>query len=112
MIILASLLALSGQATTLPLPTGSAPVSIQEAGEAVAQEADQATTTAARTNGTTAEERRAGRPLVCRNETVLGSRFPVRRCRPADLTPEERALAADQLRRQQVLNMRADGTSF
>ena len=97
MIILASLLALSGQATPLASPTGSPPVSIQEAGEA--------TTAAARANGTTAEERRAGRPLVCRNETVLGSRFPVRRCRPADLTPEERALAADQLRRQQTTTL-------
>lgn len=54
---------------------------------------------------TAAEEARAGRRLVCRNETVLGSRFPVRRCRPADQTPQERALAADQLRRQQSVTM-------
>jgi hypothetical protein len=92
MIILAFALALSGQTATLPLPTDSSAVPVQTA-EA---------TTAARSNGTAAEERRAGRPLVCRNEPVVGSRFPVRRCRPADLTPEERALAADQLRRQQI----------
>jgi hypothetical protein len=92
MIILAFALTLSGQAAALPLPTESSAVPVQTA-EA---------TTAARSNGTAAEERRAGRPLVCRNEPVVGSRFPVRRCRPADLTPEERALAADQLRRQQI----------
>ncbi|WAC59407.1 hypothetical protein [Brevundimonas sp. SL130] len=92
MIIIAFALALSGQTTTPPLPTDSSAVPIQTA-EA---------TTATPSNGTAAEERRAGRPLVCRNEPVVGSRFPVRRCRPADLTPEERALAADQLRRQQI----------
>lgn len=54
---------------------------------------------------TAAETARAGRPLICRNETVVGSRFPVRRCRPANLTPEERAQAADQLRRQQSVAM-------
>lgn len=92
MIIIALAFALSGQTATLPLPADSPAVPVQTA---------EATTTA-RSNGTAAEERRAGRPLVCRNEPVLGSRFPVRRCRPADLTPEERALAADQLRRQQI----------
>lgn len=104
MIILALALALSGQTGSLPLPADSSAVPVQEAVETTA--------TNVRPNGTAAEERRAGRPLVCRNETVLGSRFPVRRCRPADLTPEERALAADQLRRQQTLNMRADGSSL
>lgn len=93
MIVIALTLALSGQTTTLPLPTdvSEPPVRTAEAAQTV------------RSEGTAAEERRAGRPLVCRNEPVLGSRFPVRRCRPADLTPEERALAADQLRRQQTV---------
>jgi len=95
LIIFALALALSGQAATLPLPSGSSAVPVQAA---------EATTTT-RPNGTAAEERRAGRPLVCRNEPVVGSRFPVRRCRPADLTPEERALAADQLRRQQTTTL-------
>lgn len=98
MMIFALAFALSGQAATLPLPAGSSSAPVQTA---------QATTDE-RSSGTATEERRAGRPLVCRNETVLGSRFPVRRCRPANLTPQERALAADQLRRQQTLTMNGD----
>lgn len=104
MIIFVFALALSGQTTSLPLPVAPSTPSQQPAVPRVVEAAD--------ASGSESEERRAGRPLVCRNETVLGSRFPVRRCRPANLTPQERALAADQLRRQQTLNMRADGSSF
>lgn len=98
MIIFAIALAILDQTTTLPLPADASepPVRTAEAAQAL------------RSEGTAAEERRAGRPLVCRNEPVLGSRFPVRRCRPADLTPEERALAADQLRRQQTVTLNGD----
>jgi hypothetical protein len=106
MIIFVVALALSGQTANLPLPVASSTPSVQPA----TPSGDEVTSAVA--NGSETEERRAGRPLTCRNETVLGSRFPVRRCRPADLTPQERALAADQLRRQQVQNMRADGTAF
>jgi hypothetical protein len=106
MIIFVVALALSGQTASLPLPTASSPPSVQPATPRVVE------VTSAVANGSESEERRAGRPLICRNETVLGSRFPVRRCRPANLTPEERALAADQLRRQQSQNMRADGTAL
>jgi hypothetical protein len=106
MIIFAIALALSGQTASLPLPAASSTPSVQPATPRVVEDAN------ADTNGSETEERRAGRPLICRNETVLGSRFPVRRCRPADLTPEERALAADQLRRQQSQNMRADGSAI
>ncbi len=92
MIVFALTLALAGQATSLPIATedrapAAAPARLSEA----APEA------------TRAEERQAGRRLVCRNENITGSRFPVRRCRPADLTPQEQALAADQLRRQQTI---------
>ncbi|MFN7129283.1 MAG: hypothetical protein ACK4OJ_09485 [Brevundimonas sp.] len=97
MIVFAFALILSGQSTTLPLPADASTVPAQE---------NTQETTAARSNGTAAEERRAGRPLICRDEPVIGSRFPVRRCRPANLTPEERALAADQLRRQQTVAMK------
>ncbi|MBA4807823.1 hypothetical protein [Brevundimonas sp.] len=100
MIILAFALLLSGQSTALPLPADAAAVPVQQA----APDALEST----QSNGTAAEERRAGRRLICRDEPVLGSRFPVRRCRPADLTPEERALAADQLRRQQTVTMNGD----
>ena len=106
MIIFVVALALSGQTASLPLPTASSTPSVQPATTGVVEVAS------ADANGSETEERRAGRPVICRNETVLGSRFPVRRCRPADLTPQERALAADQLRRQQTLNMRADGSSL
>lgn len=104
MIIFVVALALSGQTASLPLPAAPSTPSLPPAVPRVVEAAD--------ASGSESEERRAGRPLVCRNETVLGSRFPVRRCRPANLTPQERALAADQLRRQQTLNMRADGSSF
>lgn len=99
-------LALSGQTASLPLPAAPSTPALQPAVPRVVE------VQAADASGSENEERRAGRPLICRNETVLGSRFPVRRCRPANLTPQERALAADQLRRQQTLNMRADGSSF
>lgn len=52
---------------------------------------------------TAREERQAGRELVCRMEPVIGSRLPVRRCRPAHLTPQEQAAAADELRRVQIM---------
>ncbi|WP_374388879.1 hypothetical protein [Brevundimonas sp.] len=92
MIVLALMLALAGQTTSLPTPVEDRTPS----------------TTAVRLSATApaptaAEERQAGRRLVCRNENVTGSRFPVRRCRPAELTPQEQALAADQLRRQQTI---------
>lgn len=106
MIIFVVALALFSQTASLPLPVASSTPPVQPAKPS----GDEVTSAVA--NGSESEERRAGRPLICRNETVLGSRFPVRRCRPADLTPEERALAADQLRRQQTLNMRADGSSL
>lgn len=106
MIIFVVALALSGQTASLPLPAAPSTPALQPAVPRVVE------VQATDTSGSESEERRAGRPLVCRNETVLGSRFPVRRCRPANLTPQERALAADQLRRQQTLNMRADGSSF
>jgi len=106
MIIFVVALALSGQTASPPLPAASSTPTVQPAAPRALEVAS------ADANGSETEERRAGRPLICRNETVLGSRFPVRRCRPADLTPQERALAADQLRRQQTLNMKGDGSSF
>lgn len=104
MIIFAIALAILDQTTTLPLPADAAAPSVQPATPRAVELAN--------ANGSEAEERRAGRSLICRNEPVLGSRFPVRRCRPADMTPEERALAADQLRKQQAQNMRADGSQL
>ncbi|WAC59406.1 hypothetical protein [Brevundimonas sp. SL130] len=106
MIIFVVAIALYSQAASLPLPATSSAPSAQPTAPRVVEVAT------ADTNGSEAEERRAGRRLICRNEPVVGSRFPVRRCRPADLTPEERALAADQLRRQQSQNMRADGSQL
>ena len=86
-------LAIAGQSATLPLPAEArAPDAAPRVQLAEAQPV-----------ATAREEQRAGRPLVCLNETVTGSRFPVRRCRPADLTPQERAAAADQLRKMQAV---------
>ena len=54
-------------------------------------------------DGTAREERQAGVELTCRMEPVIGSRFPVRRCRPANDTPQAQNAAADELRRVQKL---------
>ena len=97
MIALATALMIAVQAHALPLAAED------RAPNTPSAQAQQASTAGAATQ---AEEERAGRPLVCRDEPVIGSRFPVRRCRPANLTPQERALAADQLRRQQTVAMK------
>lgn len=99
MIAFATALMFAVQAHTLPLAVEDRAPNVPPA------QPQQASATG---TATQAEEERAGRPLVCRDEPVIGSRFPVRRCRPANLTPQERALAADQLRRQQTVAMPGD----
>jgi len=84
--IVPALLAFAFQSASLPLPA-----------EARAPEASAPLAATAR------EERQAGRALTCSMEAITGSRFPVRRCRPAALSPQEEAAASDELRRVQIL---------
>ena len=53
--------------------------------------------------GTAREETQAGTELVCKMEQITGSRFPVRRCRPAQVAPNAANAVNDELRRVQIL---------
>ncbi len=54
-------------------------------------------------SGTAREETQAGTELVCKMEQITGSRFPVRRCRPAQVAPNAANAVNDELRRVQIL---------
>jgi hypothetical protein len=54
-------------------------------------------------SGTAREEAQAGTELVCKMEQITGLRFPVRRCRPAQVAPNAANAVNDELRRVQIL---------
>ncbi|GEM_PF-1368655 len=95
--MLAVALALAALVQTVPAQTGGMTNPMPVMPAPAANETPAAAEAVAPT--TTAEPQQPR--MICRNEQVTGTRFPIRRCRSAVQTEAERAEGRDMLRRMQ-----------